>query len=70
MFALNEVKFQKYPLPIVSSVPSLTTWIDGADEPFSKTTVDCKIIPYAKALHAGGLQTSDAKIEPYKALTV
>ena len=70
LFVAYEDKFQKYPLPIASSEPSITTWIVGADELFWKTTIDCKMIPYANALHAGGLQISDAKTDPYTFLTV
>ena len=70
LFVANEDKFQKYPVPIASSEPSITTWTAGADEMFWKTTIDCKMIPYANALHAGGLQISDAKTDPYTFVTV
>ena len=70
LFVANEDKFQKYPVPIASSEPSITTWIAGADEPFWKTTIDRKIMPYANALHSGGLQISDAKTDPYTFVTV
>jgi hypothetical protein len=48
----------------------MTTMIDGADEMFSKTTLDCKMIPCTNALHAGGLQISDATTDPFTFVTV
>ena len=65
-----DVKFQKYPTPIESSESSMSTRIADADEPFWNMTIDCNIVQYAKALHAGSLQISCAKTDPFAFLTV
>jgi len=70
MFVPTDVKFHKYPAPIALSESSMNRRIADADEPFWITIIDCNIIPYVKALHAGSLQTSCTKTEPFTFLTV
>ena len=65
-----DVKFQKYPTPIASSESSLNNRIVDEDEPLRITISDSDIFPYAKALHAGSLQTSCTKTDPFTFLTV